>query len=369
MTNEGAQNDGATDSKQTTIDGTTMVGGTDIEAVTGDDDREILGWIVPFTIGNDFVVPRDWLENRASDLGLSPRLLPSDVSDKRAFTRAGNRVDDRMVAAMEKGENVEINLEKVKYKRIFHVEVHDRRDEERFDGELIGVIRFDTEHGEPDYQPRVDPSHEMYETWEEYRYEFEEEYQLMRNSNLGEDIRHMIVKFFRSRSRSVKFRAGGGVYFAPVASEAVVKSLDQLVTEIDREHKKSGFPCELDTIEVADSDEKRSMVEEKVRRNLEQQVSDLVEDAIDELADEDVFVDELIGDLESELDDVEGFANQYNALLDAEMTVREYLEEWRDTVTGEAEEMVEGVLEMEDDDEEDDAQIAADPVPDQDRTI
>lgn len=369
MTNEGPKNEAAKDSQQTTIDGTTMVGGTDIEAVTDETDRELLGWIVPFTIGNDFVVPRDWLESRASDLGLSPRLLPSDVSDKRAFTRAGNRVDDRMVASMEKSKNVEINLEKVKYKRIFHVEVHDRRDEERFDGELIGVIRFDTDRGEPDYQPRVDPNHEMYDTWEEYRYEFAEEYDLMKNSNLGEDVRHMIVKFFRSRSQSVKFRAGGGVYFAPVASEAVVKSLDQLVTEIDREHKRSGFPCELDTIEVADSDEKKSMVEEKVRRELESQVSELVEDAIDELANEDVFVDELISDLESELDDVEGFANQYNALLDAEMTVREYLEEWRETVSGEAEEMVEGVLEEAQEESKDEAGISTDAVPDQDRTI
>jgi len=343
MTNAGLQKDAA-EGEQTDLDGNVKVGSTNIQAVTDDSERDILGWIVPFTIGNDFVVPRDWLEARARDLNLSPRMLPKETSNERGFTRAGNRVDARMVARIEQSDNVEINLEKVAYKRIFHVEVHDRRDEERFDGELIGTIEYSPEQQRAVMSPRIDSSHEMWETWEEYRFEFQEEFDLMRQSNLGEDIRRMIVEFFRNQSQSVKFRAGGGVYFAPQASGEVVKALDQLVTDIDREHKRRGFPCELDSIEVAATEEKQQMVEEKVRRNLEQQVTDVVQSAIDELADEDTLVDDLVGEIEEELEDVEGFANQYNALLDAEMTVREYLEEWRDTVSGEAEEVVEGVL-------------------------
>jgi len=85
------------DATQTTIDGSVHVGETEIQAVTTESDRDILGWIVPFTIGNDFVVPRDWLEARARDLNLSPNLLPSETSQKRAFTRAGGRIDGREV--------------------------------------------------------------------------------------------------------------------------------------------------------------------------------------------------------------------------------------------------------------------------------
>lgn len=331
--------------KQSDLEGSVKIGGADIEAVADDSDREILGWVVPFTIGNDFIVPRDWLESRANDLDLSHAVLPSKTTKKRAFTRAGGFVEDRDVAAIEQAnENVEIHLEKVKYEYDYRVEVHDRREENEFDGEMIAYIGYDSETESLNWNPRIDPDHEMWDAAQSYIGEFRDEWKLQQESNTGRDIRSMITRFFTSRSQSVKFRAGGGVYFAPVAAEGVVQAFDTLVSDINAEHKKSGFPCELDTIEVANSDEKKSMVEEKVRRDLESQVRDLIEDAIDNLADEDTLVDDLLGDIEAELEDVEGFAEQYNALLDAEMTVREYLEEWKTTTTGEAEDLVDEVL-------------------------
>jgi len=353
------QNEGTA---QKTIEGSTHVGGQEIQAVTTEDDRDILGWIVPFTIGNDFVVPRDWLEQRARELNLSPNVLPSPTSEKRAFTRAGGRVDGRQVAEIEKKENVDLHLEKVRYKRIYHLEVHDRREEGEFDGEVIGVLKF--EDDELDVRPKVTPEHEMWDAWNAYVGAFKDEFDLMANSNLGEDIRHMITNLFQSRSWSVKFRAGGGVYFAPPAIEGVVKAIDQLITDIDREHKKAGFPCELDTIEVAATSEKKSMVEEKVARNLEEQVADIIEDAFDEIADDDTLVDDVVDDVENELDDVDDFTSQYNALLDAEMTVREHLEEWQAQATGEAQELVDELLDVpeDDDDEDDDDQASLDEV-------
>jgi len=222
------QNEGTA---QKTIEGSTHVGGQEIQAVTTEDDRDILGWIVPFTIGNDFVVPRDWLEQRARELNLSPNVLPSPTSEKRAFTRAGGRVDGRQVAEIEKKENVDLHLEKVRYKRIYHLEVHDRREEGEFDGEVIGVLKF--EDDELDVRPKVTPEHEMWDAWNAYVGAFKDEFDLMANSNLGEDIRHMMTNLFQSRSWSVKFRAGGGVYFAPPAIEGVVKAIDQLITDYE----------------------------------------------------------------------------------------------------------------------------------------
>ena len=340
--------------EQATIDGRTKVGGTEIEAVTNDDDRDVIGWIVPFTIGNDFVVPHDWLEARADELGLSPRLLPSKTSAKRAFTRAGNRTDTREIVELERKENVDIHLEKVRYERRFHLEIHDRREEGEFDGDVIGVIEYeDGLNG----RPKVEPGDEAWDIWNEYVEAFKDEFELMKESVLGEDIRHMITKVFRDQSWSVKFRAGGGVYFAPPAIKDVVSGIDQLISDIDREHKVSGFPCELDTIEVADSSEKRSMVEDKVRRDLERQVAEIIEDAFEELADDEALVDDVKGTIEDELSDVEDFAVEYNALLDAEMSVRDHLEEWKEEATGQAEDLVDEMLtsdglEAEDDDDE-----------------
>jgi rubrerythrin len=329
---------------QQTIDGSVKIGSTEIQAVTEDDKRDVLGWIVPFTIGNEFVVPRDWLEQRARELNLSPNILPKETTAKRGFTRAGHRVDDRSISEIEMKYDVDIHLNKVKYERRFEVEVHDRRTDDKFDGEMIGVIEFDGETEKMRGRPLVDPEHEMWDVWNDYVGAFKDEFALMTSSNLGEDIRRMIVEVFRHQSRSVKFRAGGGVYFAPQATEPLIKALDTLMTDIDREHKKSGYPCELDTIEVANTAEKKTMVEEKVRRNLEAQVRDIIEDAFDELADDEALVDEVADDVEAELDDVEDFASQYNALLDAKMTVRDHLEEWKERATGEAEELVTDLL-------------------------
>lgn len=338
--------DEQTANKQTDLGGDFKVGETEIEAVTDDSDREILGWVVPFTIGNDFTVPRTWLEDRATELGLSHAVLPRETTKSRAFKRAGGDLADRSIAPIEQHEDVEIHLEKVNYEDEFRVEVHDRRSDDEFDGELIAYVGYDDETESLNWNPRVKPEHEMWDTAQLYIDEFRDAWDLHQNSNTGRDIRSMITRFFNTRSQSVRFRAGGGVYFAPLAAEDVVQAFDQLISDIDEKHKKAGFPCELDTIEVADSDEKKSMVEEKVRRHLESQISDLVEDAIDELADDETFVDDLLGEVENELQDVEGFAQQYNTLLDAEMTVREYLEQWKLQTTGEAEDLVEQALDQ-----------------------
>lgn len=332
---------------QETLNGSVMIGDQKIEAVIDEDNnRDIIGWIVPFTIGNDFVVPRDWLEQRAKELNISRRFLPIETSDKRAFTRAGGRVDDKFECPME-SEELEMNLEKVPYKRTYHLEVHDRREEEEFDGDVIGVIKFDNESTSLiDARPKVAPGDEMWDSWNKYLGKFEEEFELMRNSNLGEDIRHMITSFFQSETKSVKFRAGGGVYFAPPTTSKVVNGLDQLMSEINEKHKDSGFPCELDTIEVADSDDKKNMVEEKVAREIESKVQEVVEDAFEEIADEETLMDDVLDSVEEELDDVNDFANEYNALLNAEMTVNEHLEEWKLQATGEAEQLVDELLDV-----------------------
>ena len=63
---------------QTTLDGerkasveSVQVGGKEIQAVTGEQDVEsVLGWITFYTIGPAYSVPRDWLEEKANEVGL-----------------------------------------------------------------------------------------------------------------------------------------------------------------------------------------------------------------------------------------------------------------------------------------------------------
>lgn len=330
---------------QATLNGRPKVGGREIMAVEDDTVEDVIGWIIPFTIGSDFVVERAWLERRLGDLAISNNMMPSEVSSGQAFTRAGRRLNKKDVADVELEEELlTINLQKVKYERKFNLEVHDRREMEEFDGMVIGVIEYSEDTDNLDGRPKIDHEHEMWDAWVQYVQAFKREYDLMKTSHLGKDIRGMITRFFNKQTHSVRFRAGGGVYFAPAATEDVVQALDQLVKDIDHEWKVRGFPCELDIIEVADAEDKKSMVERKVRRELEREVATVVEEAIDSLNEEGELVETLVGEVEAALQDVEDFAGKYNALLDAEMSVREYLEAWKELQSDDAEQLVEEVI-------------------------
>lgn len=332
------------DAEQMQIDGTITVGTTEVHAVTDDADRDEVGWVISSTIGNDFVVPYDELQEQASNIGLSHALLCDPPSEKKAFTRAGTYVDRRDVADVESHEDVEVALHKEPYEHRYEVELHDRREENEFDGKMLGVIWYESDHGLRG-RPQVDPNDEFWDAWNAYVDEFRTEWELQQESVLGKDIRSMIVRFFKHKSKSVKFRAGGGVYFVPVAAEPVVRALDELVSWVNVEHKDAGFPCEFDMIEVADTEEKRSMVEDKVRRNLEEQVSDMIEESVEELAEEtEATVSEMFDELKEDLADAEDFAERYNALLDADMAVSDILEDWKSKLSGEAEELVDEAL-------------------------
>lgn len=345
------------DAKQTTLEGDVKVGGKKISAMLdGQDaeDLEILGWTAIFTIGNDFVVDREWLEARATELGIPHRLLPRKTSKKRAFGRAANRLT-RTARSWDEHEDVDVALHKESHKE-YHLEVSDRRDGDVTTAK-VGAFYWDTDldpsgmrasvgHPNRDRDSNVDVSKgsEFYELFGDYLSAFSDEMSLMERSNLGEDIRTMIRGFMTRKSSSVKLRDGGAVYFCPITTEEVVQAMKQLIADINDEWKTGGFEAEINLIEVINTEEKRDMVEKRARKRVESKVEKIIEDALDEL-DEDVVVDEIVGSVEEQLQDVEGFADTYNALLDVEIAVEEEIEGWKNRVTDDQKELIEGVLE------------------------
>lgn len=346
------------ETKQKTLDDNVKVGGKEIAAVLDEqdaDELEILGWTVIFTVGNDFVVDREWLEARATELGIPHHLLPRQTSKKRAFGRAANRLTRTAHSWDEHEDDVQVSLHKESHKE-YHVEVTDRRDGD-VTATKVGGLFWDTDldpsgmraqvgHPERGTESDVDVTKgsEFYELFGDYLQAFKEEMDLMQRSNLGEDIRTMLRGFFTRKSASVKLRDGGAVYFAPVTTEEVVQAMKQLVRDLNDEWKNSGFEAEVNTIEVINTEEKREMVEKRARKRVEEQVGKAMEEALDQLDESDV-IDEVVDSVEENLEDVEGFADTYNALLDVEIAVEDELEGWKNRVTEEQEELIDAVLE------------------------
>lgn len=316
---------------------TASVGGKEIQAVTDNEDVDsILGWVAFYTIGPAYSIPRDWLEEKASDLGIPPEMLPSETSPKRAFTRACNRVTNETHGVVPEG--VEADTSRNDYST-FDLEVTDRREDGEVHTEVIGQLIYDEQSV---YTQAKTQNHEYLDFYQRYASAFKSEFEEMENSNLGKDIRNSVREFATDHSTSVRMRDAGAVYFVPAHYNELMTAWQNLIAAINQ-HKDRGHPASLDTVEVIDSPAKREMVENKVRRNLSNAVEGIVEEALEEL-DEDQAANEVVSNLADDLDDVENFAVEHNTLLNADISVRKSLEEWKERVESDKEQLVEKMV-------------------------
>ena len=329
--------------KQTTVDGgekletDVTVGGRKIQAVSDADEVEsVLGWMTIYTIGPSFKVDRKWLVERAAELGIPQNMLPTEVTPKRAFTRASKKLPSE--AEINLPEDVEINTTRDDYSH-FDLEITDRRNGE-LHSEVIGVLEYDD--GEV-YTKAKTSNPEYIEWFQILSREYKELFDLMGRSNLGKDIRKSVRGFCNDHSTSVKMRDAGAVYFVPAHYQEHLEAFQTLVEDIDEYWKDGGFECRIDAVEVIDSPSKRKMVEEKVQKQLTQTVDGIVEEALEKF-DEDQASNEVVSELGKELSKAENLAVEHNTLLNAEMSVQEALKSWKQSVRDDQEQLVQELV-------------------------
>lgn len=327
------------DTNEATSDSPT-VGGHQIQAVQDDDVENILGWTVVYTIGPYWTVDRQWLEERAAELGIDHKHLPSETTSKAAYTRACKRLDRHELGA---ASHPAVDVETVREDRnTFNVELVDRRGDDVIH-EVIGEIEYVDKSAVS--TPKTEEK-EYVETFLEYSKQAQQLHELHQTSNTGVDIRTMIREFAKHPSSAgVKMRDAGAVYFVPRQAGDTLLAMKQLVEEINETWKTSGYEAAVDTIEVIDSADKREMVERKVRKTLDSVVESALDAAFDEL-DEETAAQDVIGEVGEDLVRAENVAAEHNALLDVELSVEETLAGWKDRVSSEdKEELVEAAIE------------------------
>ena len=357
----GEQND---DEAESTIE----VGGRPIAGVVGDDiDPEeggILGSATVSTIGEDFRVPRQWLQRRMEELGIS-EFCPGEVSPKRAYNRMRTYLithenDEKEIG----GRMVEFEVEKVN-SEVFHLEAKsyftaqdlgDGAEEGEFRRETLGIIKWVDEHDSVATIPRVPREedgkpHPFRASWEKFAQRAVDLHDEMMTHHIGRDIqRYVLYRFTHSYSSSIKLRDGGAVYFVPAHQDDKIRAIRTLVSEIDDKFKSSGRACEMQVIPVVDNDDQREMVSERAGVSAREQVSTVLDDAFERMEeDEEAVVDEIVDSMADDLDAIDDFVAEYNALLDVEMSVRSILDSWVSELKGEREELVEQAADVAED--------------------
>ena len=324
--------------EKVSIDSPTL-GGKEIQAVSGVEDADsVLGWMTVYTIGPVFRVDRKWLEDRAAELGLPQEMLPTEVTPKRAFTRASQRlVKDTDLKSELLPEDVTAETSRAD-RNTFELGVTDKRGDGNYD--VVGILQYDDEKV---YTRAETEDPEYIEWFQMYAQEFKQLFEDMKRCNLGKDIRKALREFCQDHSTSVKMRDAGAVYFVPAHYEEPLMAWQELVSDINDTWKDMGYDCSIDPVEVIDSPAKREMVESKVRKELSGAVEGIVEEALEKF-DEDQAANEVVSKLGKELSQVESLAVEHNTLLNAEMSVREALEAWKDRVKEDEQEIVEELV-------------------------
>lgn len=326
--------------------------GDDITAVV--DADEAIGYAIWYTIGSDFVLPREWLQGRMEELELPEWMVPPKTTAKGAFTRTR---DFLITPEFEEqdigGRNVEFETKKATHDE-WHLLANayftaDELGPEADDGEwkqtTLGIMRYMKDHEAIATIPKVDKDDRMWGVWEQMADRARDLHDNMMESHIGRDIQKMLNRFVTSWTRTIKLRDGGAVYFVPASYEDKATAMKTLIEEMNQ-FKDRGEDVSLDRVPVINEDEQREMVEERARQHLEGEVQDALEAAIEDYKDdEETVVDEVVSVVEDNLEGTGDFVAEYNTLLDTRLDVREVLEARRDNVAGVKGDLIDSVLE------------------------
>jgi hypothetical protein len=328
--------------------------GKDLLSIVGAEDAEdvnVVGQAIWYTIGGDFVIStgddaeetgREWLVRRMGELGLPEWMAPTKTTAKGAFTRT------RDFLVTPKNDEMEIGGRRVEFetKRATHDTWHllansyftaDELDAE--DGEwrqvTVGVVRYMKEHQSVATIPKIDRDDGMWDAWEYFAGRAVEMHDEMQDAHIGRDVQKLMQRFTHEWTHTVKFRDGGAVYFVPAQYEAELDALKTLVEEIDGRFKTHGRNAELKRLPVVDDDERRRMVRERAEAWLDERVDDALDAGLSEFEEEmDELTEDVVDAAKDELGDSDGFANQYNALLDLRLSVEDVIDARREEVEG-----------------------------------
>lgn len=332
---------------------------------TSTEEMEILGYGVMYTVGADFncIVPRDWLLDRANDLGIPQWILPSEPSPHYAYDRAINMMqehwlDDYFIEAprldngIEEEHRVTVDLKEGDGNRIWHVRAEVFFDEEESQTEGGKWVRHELGYFSYDKDSSrfvalkdddLDEEDHLYDVWQDVQSAGEALFRKMQSHHIGGDIRRMMHQATRDYTNNV-IQLKRSVYLFPAGMGDFLGKMATLYEDINAEFKDVGEPVAVRTFEVLNTDDKQEWVQHKVEQTLEGNLDTILENAFEKF-DEGEAAEQVVKIIRKQLDDSAETAETYNALLEAEINIEEALEEQKSKIADdEKEEIIDRVM-------------------------
>jgi len=340
------------------------IGSREIGALASDDDNpdKYIGHLVFSTTGMVHVA-RKWLEEQWGSHNLPEELFPREISNWSAYRRAINQIqeDEELLNytvyndAYEQAFNCHFEIEKsgeegtnvyIVYARTFLPEEVNGQKGGNWSEQRVGY--FDFYKGEDDDLPgalvtfaeiddeNIHHSHLM-DLFDSAR----EKEEKMRTHHNYNDLQGILDEF-RTKAQAVEIRRS--VYFFPAHAEEELEGMAEIWDGLNA-WKENGELVRIEKTPVVDMAEQRKIVATRVREKVEQAVGDITGEIIEEFREtEEQTADEAARKLMNQLNESEEMAGTYNQLLGIRLSIQDILDERREDLEDEADEIIENVI-------------------------
>lgn len=331
------------------------VGPKSITAVLDeDDDAEILGFLMMSTTGDWIYAPRDDLQEKFQRYGIHPRLLPREVQPWMAYSRMTNELiytdndeasvrldtfdtDLEVTFRLEDGSDRYYHL----YGDVYYPEEVVGEEGGKHNAVHLLTLNYSEEIERINTVPQIEDDHALWDYCKDFMSRAQTLFSKHQSHHNGNDLRGTIEDFLFQGANTVRFR--NGCYFVGAHHQDTVEGMANVWDWLNT-CKERGQRCRIDTIPVVNSEKQREQVERLAREKTEAMVDEAIEAAIEDLTGEEN-AEALAEAIVADVSEAENFVQEYNALLDAEMSVERVLEERREELEDEKEEIVDTVLE------------------------
>jgi len=349
------------------MDSDVSIGAKPIGGVIDEDEEveEFLGHMMMSTTG-EVIVPREWLVEQFHSHNIPGKLLPTETTPWQAYRRAKNEL-------LEGWDGAHYSVYNEEYDRRFDVELRLKKsNSEEIDSsnvyvlyadvfmpeDVIGIEEGDwrqnrlgffdfhddkeTEHFGVVPHMEIEKDSVHHSKWVDVYQRFNNLLHKHKECNNGQDLTGVLSDFRNNETNAVSIRRA--VDFIPARDSNTVEGLAAIWSDLNK-YKDRGEKCEIATIPVINTESQRELIQDRAEDMMETTVGDVVEQAFERF-DMEEQSKEIASTILEEMQDMESFAMEYNALLDAKMSIESVLEDYMEDMSGEKEKVLERTLEQ-----------------------
>lgn len=333
-------------------------------AVQNDEEEEVNEFIgfLTFSTTGEALAPREWLLKQWENYDLPQGLIPKEPSNWSAYRRMKNEL-------LEDADYRHYQVYNEEYNRTFNCKFDLEKSDEMgsntyilyskifFPEELIGEEGGDWRQrrmGHMEfYRPKEDATGQLlthfgeakgtehHDAAQRLSERAMELFRVMQSHHNYSDLQKIIDQF-RSRANAIPIRRA--VYFVGFHHQDTIDGLSNLWRDMNK-FKSSGEDMRIETTPVVNIESQREMVAERVEEKVKSLVDDIVDETLSKFEeDDDMTAENTSREILNQLSESYDISAEYNELLSLRLSVKDILEERREELAEEQEDIIDSVI-------------------------